>query len=265
MEEMSLKIDSLEKINTNRQNDLNNLTTFIETLSDGLDSIAQQENVLFYTNKGKERTIVDRKQLRKNLEMFQNSLKNQRQRIALLTDSLRKRGANITKLNSIVNYLNQQLDQKDKMIKMLQADLNKKNVNITQLTEHINTLTENNATLSQQVEEQYQALSVQNDIINEAYIMVGTKKELKDGGFLSGGFLKKTKVNVDNLTKDKFKQVDIRYFKEYIIKSKKPKILSQMPSGSYELKEDGNGGTILLITNPAQFWSVTNYLIIQTN
>ena len=83
-------------------------------LSDGLDSIAQQENMLFYTNKGKEGTIVDRKQLKKNIEMFAETIKNQRIRISELMETIKKRGANINKLNKLVNYLNQQSPTQEK-------------------------------------------------------------------------------------------------------------------------------------------------------
>jgi uncharacterized protein (DUF3084 family) len=262
--EMNAMIDSLEKVSADRQTDLTGLSLFIETLSDGLDSIAQQENVLFYTNKGKERTIVDRKQLKKNLEMFQNTLSTQRQRIAQLTDSLRRHGANIARLNTLVNYLNRQLDEKDKMIEQMQADLDKKNVNIAQLKERIVTLAEDNYALIEEADMHKQALIAQDNVINEAYIKIGTKKELMDVGILSGGFLKKTKVNFQNIPKDKFEKVDIRDYKEITIQSKKVKVLSQMPSSSYELKVNGDS-TVLHVVDLTAFWSISNYLIIQTN
>ena len=261
---MTAKIDSLERVNADRQYDITSFNLFIETLSNGLDSIAQQENTLFFTNKGTERTIVDRKQLKKNLEMFQNTLITQRQKIVELTESLKKRGADISKLNSLVNYLNQQLDEKDRMIKQMQADLDKKNVSIVRLKERINTLAEDNYTLTKEADTQKQTLIAQEKAINEAYIIIGTKKELKERGILSSGFLKKTKVNYQDLPKDKFKKIDIRTYKEVTIPSKKVKILTQMPSSSYEMKTDGDN-TTLHVTNPTEFWSVTNYLIIQTN
>ncbi|MBR6121188.1 MAG: hypothetical protein IKQ05_02200 [Prevotella sp.] len=264
VEEMTAKIDSLERVNADRQYDITSFNLFIETLSNGLDSIAQQENTLFFTNKGTERTIVDRKQLKKNLEMFQNTLITQRQKIVELTESLKKRGADISKLNSLVNYLNQQLDEKDRMIKQMQADLDKKNVSIVRLKERINTLAEDNYTLTKEADTQKQTLIAQEKAINEAYIIIGTKKELKERGILSSGFLKKTKVNYQDLPKDKFKKIDIRTYKEVTIPSKKVKILTQMPSSSYEMKTDGDN-TTLHVTNPTEFWSVTNYLIIQTN
>ena len=264
IENLNSKIDSLEKENTVSKKDLNDLNAFITTLSDGLDSIAKQESLLFYSNKGREQTIIDRKQLKKNLEVFASTLQEQRLKISQLTDSLKKRGTNISKLSNLVNYLNQQLDEKDKMIKQMQADLNKKNLNISQLKERIYTLAEDNQELTKDVDNQKKELSAKDDIMNEAYVMIATKKELKDGGFISGGFLKKQTVNYQNLSKEKFKKVDIRTYKEITIPSKKIKILTQMPSSSYEIKKDGEK-TIIKITDPMSFWNITNYLIIQTN
>lgn len=263
--EMQAKIDSLESVDSNHQKEFMDLSSFIETLSDGLDSIAIQENSLFYTNKGKERTIVDRKQLRKNLEMFQQTLSNQRLRIAQLTDSLRQKGTHMSKLNRLIDYLNQQLDSKDKLIQTLRADLEKKNVSIGQLNDMVNNLTEDNTKLTQEIEMRKEAMNAQNDAINLAFLKMGTKKELKDAGLLTGGFMKKKRVNYENLPKDKFMQVDIRLLTELPISSSKPKILSPMPESSYRLVKEGKDRTILRIIDPTFFWSVSNYLIIQTN
>lgn len=265
MAEMQETIDSLKKVDVNRLNDINNLTMFIETLSEGLDSIAQQEHSLFYTNKGKEGITIDRKQLRKNLEMFQQTLIGQRERIAQLADSLKRKGADMNKLNKIIAYLNQQLDSKNQLIQALRADLEKKNVNINQLNDKVSALTEDNATLSQQVEIHTKALTTQSDEYNQAYVKIGTKKELKNCGLLSGGFLKKTKVNYTNLQTSLFTKVDIRSLTEIPINSVNVKILSPMPVSSYTLVRGDDDKSVLKILDPTAFWCVSNYLIIQAN
>lgn len=261
--DLNLKIDSLEKVNASNKTDLVNLTSFIETLSDGLDSIAVKENSLFYTNQGKERTIRDRKQLKKNLEMFAQTLSNQRQRIALLTDSLKRSGANISKLNSIVAYLNQQLDNKERMIRSLQKELDQKNVDLSELSGQVSSLSEENLLLTEKVEKQSEAIKTQNDILNEGYVKIGTKKELKDGGLISGGFLKKNKINYNSLSKDGFQCIDIRTYTEIEINSGTPKVLTPMPTSSYEIRKVGKNKAVLHIIDPTSFWSITNYLIIQ--
>ena len=262
-DELSKEVDSLKNENTKKDRDIKDMMSFVGVLADGLDSIAKQEEILFYSNKGKEGTIIDRDQLKKNLEMFEKTLATQKQRIAQLVDSLKARGESLSKLTSLVTYLNQQLEEKDDMIKSLRADIDNKNVNISQLQQKVHTLTENNTKLNEKVENQLKALSVQTEIINEGYVKIGTKKALAELGLISTGFLKKTKVNYNDIDKDKFMRVDIRKFTEITINSSDPKILTQMPASSYRI-EKGKGTSTLYIIDPTAFWSVSNYLIIQT-
>ena len=108
------------------------------------------------------------------------------------------------------------------------------------------------------------ALSKQDDVINECYVRIGTKKQLLAAGLLKGGFLQKKKVNYEDVDKSKFSAVDIRKCREISLKSSNPKILTPQPSNrSYHFEESGDGHCVLVITNPALFWSVSNYLIIQ--
>lgn len=259
---LSKQVDSLQKENAKKDSDIKDMMSFVGVLADGLDSIAKQEEILFYTNKGKEGTVVDREQLKKNLEMFENTLVNQKKRIAQLVDSLKARGESLSKLTSLVTYLNQQMEEKDVLIKSLRSDLESKDVNIAQLQKRVSSLSEDNTRLTEKVEKQVQALTVQSEIINECYVKIGTKKQLSDLGIISGGFLKKTKVNHDVLQKDKFMRVDIRTFTEIPIQSGDPKILTQMPTSSYRIVKNGKTST-LYITDPTAFWSVSNFLIIQ--
>ncbi len=263
VDKLQQRIDSLQKVDALQKQEMNDLSGFISVLSDGLDSIAAKEDMLF-SNKGREGNHIDYKQLKLNLEMFENMLVQQKERITHLSDSLKAKGAKIEILNSLVNNLNQQLDEKNRMIRNLRADLDKKNVSIAQLRSKVSSLTESNSQLAEIAERQTQALAAQDEIINEGYVKIGSKKELTSGGFISGGFLKKKKVNYDNLSKDKFTSVDIRTFRELTIKSSSPKILTQMPSSSYKIVKGDNGTSVLKILDPTSFWSITNFLIIQT-
>ena len=249
------KVDSLEKENNHKDTQINDMMSFVGVLADGLDSIARQEDMLFAGSQGREGTGIDREQLKRNLEAFENMLNQQKQRIAQLADSLRSRGANLEKLTSLVNYLNQQLDEKNNVIRSLRADIDKKNVNIAQLQRRVSSLSESNTQLTKKVERQVEALDTQTEIINEGYVKIGTAKELKAQGILTGGFLKKKRVNVSTLRQDKFMKVDIRV-------SSDPKILTHMPPSSYRIVKNGKTST-LYVTDPTTFWSVSNFLIIQ--
>ena len=261
--QMEERIDSLQKENDRKDKDINDMTTFVSLLADGLDSIAKQEDMLFYTNKGREGTIVDKDQLKKNLDMFEEMLNLQKQRITQLADSLKSRGEKLSNLSRLVTYLNQQLDEKNTVINNLRSELQNKNVNLTQLQKKVTALTEDNTQLSQRVETQVQALKTQTEIINEGFVKIGTKKVLSDLGIITGGFLKKKKVNPNAIQQGQFMRVDIRYFKEIPLNSGNPKILTQMPTSSYRITQTGKSQSVLSILDPTAFWSVSNYLIVQ--
>lgn len=260
---MEKQIDSLQSENARKDKDISDMADYVYEMADGLDSIAKHENMLFYTNKGSEGTVTDRNQLKKNLDMFENMLNHQRKRIAQLSDSLKHRGNQMDKLSHMVDYLNKQLDEKDAMIAQLRKDLEKKNVDIAQLHKRLTNLSESNTQLSQTIEGQIEALKTQSDMINEGYVKVGTKKELSNLGILSGGFLKKKKINPNAISKEHFMKVDIRAFNEIQINSDSPRILTQMPSNSYKFVKTGKNMSTLYILDVTQFWSMSNYLIIQ--
>lgn len=263
LSEMKELIDSLQNENIKKDQNIGEMTTYVTLLADGLDSIAKQEDLLFYSNKGKEGTIVDKNQLKKNLDMFEEMLNQQKKRISQLADSLRSRGENLNKLSHLVSFLNQQLDEKNNLIKRLRVELDNKNVDISQLQRRVSALTEDNTKLSNKVEAQVSAINVQSEIINEGYLKIGTKKTLSDLGIISGGFLKKKKVNPNAIQQGQFMRVDIRTFKEIPLKSANPKILTQMPSSSYKIEETGKNQSVLHILDANAFWSISNYLIIQ--
>ena len=264
IDRLNQTIDSLQQVDINRQAEVSDLNSFITTISDGLDSIAVHQGKLT-SNKGREGIYIDKRELKKNLEALENTVQQQRSRIANLVDSLRARGANIAKLQNLVNHLNQQLEEKEQMIQQLKADLEKKNFSISQLESSVSSLSESNSQLSEKVERQVQALTAQDEMMNEAYVRIATKKELAAEGLISGGFMKKSKANTDNFQKSKFNKVDIRHFKEIPTRSKSPKILTQMPASSYKLVKNSDDTMTLQILDPTTFWSVSNFLIIQTN
>ena len=103
----------------------------------------------------------------------------------------------------------------------------------------------------------------QDKALNTAWFVFGTKSELKEQKIIESKFLQKTKVLSDaEFNKDYFTQIDIRTDKEIKLYSKNAELLTTHPAGSYELAKDAKEQLVLKITNPAQFWSVSRYLVI---
>lgn len=256
--------DSIKRVCLEREKELDELNSMIITIAVGLDSIAMQENVLC-SNKSGDGVLLSRKQIMENLNFFEELLEKQRSKIQQLQDSIKSiNGVGVEKMKSIISFLNQQLAEKDAVIQQLKRDIGNKNKNIRELR----TVMASMRTTMEKTEKKNkilnEALSAQDETINECYVKIGTKKELKKAGILTGGFLAKKKINYSSIDKSKFTPVDIRDFREIRLHSNKPQILTPIPTGdSYTLIKNGDGTCTLSIKNATKFWSVSNYLIIQ--
>jgi len=256
------QIDSLRQADEQHKSELNDVVSFIDALSEGLDAISVQEEQLFDGSLEKQGNA--RQLMLKRLESFSETLTTQRERIKALSDSLLARGAKIEKLQGLVTMLNQQIDQKDKMISQLRTELNNKNVDIAKLKTHVGQLTKANQEFAEYVENQVKAEAERSERDNAVYVVVGSSDVLKQAGITSGGgFLSKKKVSADMPT-EYFTKKDMRNFTQLEIPSAKPKIVSNMPKKSYTIEKTGKDQSVLTITDPASFWSQTRYLVIQT-
>lgn len=256
--------DSLLAENNHQKDRLDKINSMVSTINSALDSIAIQENMLFINPESEIQ--VSRNDALRNLARYEQVLKNQRERIDNLKHELEF--SDSTKLNGMVEILKQQLDAKDKQIAHLKTELARKDVDISRLRQEVlsqrtrieeqsNTIVQlDNATKMQEV-----ALTKQDEIINSGYVIVGTKKDLERKGVIK----KKRLIPESALDKNKFARVDIRKYREVTFSAKKPKILTDMPQNSYSLTTNGTGDFTLRITNPSDFWRISNYLIIQTD
>lgn len=257
--------DSILQDNKNKTQQLDELNGVLSAIAIGLDSIAVQENLLFNSS-GRDGVHLDKHEIAARLNGMADILARQRAKIQALQDSLanRKTSQSVEHLQRVVEFLNQQLAEKDQVIKSLRADLNNSKKDITQLRASLSDMKNRTVKAENKTQVLTTALSKQDDVINECYVRIGTKKQLLAAGLLKGGFLQKKKVNYEDVDKSKFNAVDIRKFREITLKSNNPKILTPQPSNrSFHFEESGDGSCTLVITNPTLFWSVSNYLIIQ--
>ena len=266
--------DSIARASARTQNEYLNLSDFVNYISTSLDSIARQEHMIF-DESNRERPLT-RKEVRERMDLYLQLLKRQRERIALLTDSvagLRARGVDmgqsveLDKLSSMVEFLTQQIEAKDLEIQKMKRELATKNRSISELRENLSTVQQNVTELTERSENLAQALSARDEAENEAFVRFATKKELENEGLISKGslFKKGGKVDYSKFKSAGFRAVDIRTFTELTIRAKKIKLVTPAPEGSYVTTKNSDGTWTLQITNPTEFWSVSNYLLIQTD
>lgn len=247
-------IDSLRQANQQQQNSLQEMTTFVTTMSDGMNAIAQQENMIF-NNGGNEGTSLDKEQLKSHLETLANTLTEQRSKIKALSDSLKARGADLSKMQGLIDNLTRQLEEKDKVIAQLRQDVEQKNFSIADLQKKLNVAMAGSAQYEQRAAKAEKELAT----ITSAYVLMGTKEALLDGGYID----KRKHVQTETMPKGDFTKVNIYQFTELDIPTRSPKLLTDHPRKSYSIEKIDKENRKLVITNPQLFWSSSRYLIIQ--
>ena len=242
----------------------------LEVLATSLDSIRIQEGILT-VRKDENGKPLKRDQIRQNLKILSDVIQRQKDRIDELESKLTDEGKTTQYYKTLVAQLRKDIAAKDEEIIRMTRELSQKNETIAQLNTEVTTLKNDVADISaknkeqeKKIDEQAKTITAQTVKMNTAYVMIGTKKELKKAGLLkniSGG-----KLDPEGIDLSMFKQMDLRKVQEFKIDSYKPKILTTHPKSSYELSVDEDSDddvSFLKIKDPSSFWSMSNFLIIQ--
>lgn len=256
------QVDSLQTALEKKSADYRQLDEALTVISTGLDSIAMQETAIF--NPDKESPHPNQQQIKEALDHYKETLKTQRERIAQLEKQLSGSNNEVGKLQRIVIALKAQLAEKESQIASLQQDLDGKTITIDILKGRMNSLAQRSENQQRVITMQNQIMETQDKQLNEAYVVMGSKSELKKSGLLKGGFMKKSSVDLSAVDKSLFKAIDVRVVTEIEINAKKATVLTPMPADSYKIEQTGKT-CVLRISDPERFWQSSKFLIIQTN
>lgn len=257
--------DSLRIASQQQSERLASINKMVTTINTALDSISEEEGLLFIDPKS-EFPIRPVDALR-NLDRYESVLRHYQEKIARLQASIKDSG-NDAEVLELVEHMRHQLAEKDAQIASLREELSKKDVDIEKLRQKVESqrvLIDDQATaiaeLDRKSQAQTQALVKQDEMINQCYVLIGTKKDLERKGVLK----KKKLVNDAVLDRSKFAKVDIRKWREISFEAKRPRILTNMPESSYRLTTSSKHNFTLEVLNPTDFWSISNFLVIQTD
>lgn len=254
--------DSLRQKNEVQQRRMENLNNILGVINTSIDSITQGENIIRINinSEGK----LNRADALQNIKNLAQLIDNQKLRIAQLEEQINNSeymdGLDSNVQQIILNY-KAQIAQKEQEISNLRQLLEQKNIDIAQLQSRLGAQANRIEELGRLNAIQNEALSRQDAMLNQCYMRVGDKKTLEQLGIVKKGKI----VASGALDRSKFSKVDIRSFTELEFDAKRPRILTSMPENSYILTTNGKNHYSLQITNPSEFWSISNYLVIQTN
>ena len=248
-EQLVGEIDSLRNVIVERDASLDEMIATINVVEEGFRSINEAQGRININTAGLEKN-TDR--LKENFAFISNTLTKNKEEIERLKKQLNQSYTNSKQLKIMLDNLQTQLIEKSREIETMHEILAQKNIHIADLDKAVAELTEKNNSSLQKIDEQDKQL-------NAVWYAIGTKRELKGEKILvDGKVLNGTETNMDYFT-----QVDMRELASVPTHSKRAKLLTTHPEGSYTLVRDENKMYTLNITDPQAFWSVSRYLVIQ--
>ena len=247
--------DSLQKIITEKDTEINDMMGTLNEIQEGFREINEAENRVTVVKDGEGTNKTQ--QIKENILFIANTMKHNRELVEKLRQQLRTSNVKGEQFKTTIENLMKQLDEKEQQLQQLRVELDAKDIHISELNETINNLNTNVGQLTTESKQKSETISNQDKQLNTAWFVFGTKSELKEQHIIEGG-----RVLQSNFNNNYFTKIDIRVNKEIKLYSKSAKIMTIHPSSSYTLTRDTNNQYVLRITNPQLFWSTSKYLVI---
>ena len=267
VEKLRQENDSLVQLNAQTKADFDEMLQLMNDVEDGFRQIKEAENYLVVQSSATgEVDMTTRERLKSDMQLVAQTLKDNKEKLAKLQSQLKNSKYQSSQFQKTVERLNAEIESKTAMIVSLQEELAKRDVRIQELDNAVSELAGQVNTLTEETEKQKSTISSQEKEINTVYYVFGTTKELKEQKIISGGGLfKASEVMKGDFNKNYFTKEDLRTFKQVSLESKKAKLLTTHPEGSYTFEKNDKDLLTLVITNPTEFWSLSKYLVIKVD
>lgn len=252
------ELDSLQSVIDKKDLELNDLMGTFNEIQQGFNLINEAEGrINLMSANTEENGVADN--IRENMKYIQDKLIENRAKIEELQKKLKSSNIAAGKFKESVENLTNQLKEKAVEIEKLRLQLAEKDVVIASLNDSLFALSEEHKLIIEKNAKTEEIARVQDQMLNTAWYVFGTSRELKEHRILVKGDVLQT----NDFNKDYFTKIDIRKTTVIPLSSKSAKILTTHPKGSYELMEDSKGEYTLRILDAGKFWSVSKYLVIR--
>jgi hypothetical protein len=236
------------------------LLTF-DQIENDLNLIKQKENIITVKSSDSEFSKTRKDQILNDIRYINTLLESNKKKIASLSAQLKNSGGTIKGLQTRIASLETTVKQYETEMAALKETLVQKEFEIGQLNTRM-------TALEVTVQEKDSQIIDQTDLLNQAYLTSGTFKELKEKGIVSkeGGFLGlgRKESLVKDLNDNLFSKIDVRETKTIPVNSKDAKLITNHPSGSYEMVHEGNNRIASIeITDPDMFWKISKYAVVE--
>lgn len=253
--DLTQRIDSLNRVNVQKDNEINDMLETLNTIEDGFRAINEAQGRVTVERRGEGADAAQR--IRENMQFINETMTQNKDLINKLRLRLRDSNTASEQLRKTLENLTAQLETKESELAVLRQELEAKDIHIAELDEQVSQLNEDVTSLKDDKARKEETISQQDKELNTAWYVFGTKRELKEQNILKSG-----EVLQGNFNKNYFTKIDIRVDKEIKLYSRDVEMLTAHPANSYTLQRDANKQYVLRINNPEQFWSTSKYLVV---
>ena len=268
--ELQAQLDSIQITSAQRDAEFDEVFAVLNEIEKGLQTIRETERMLTIQSVvGGEISAKAREQMKNDMSFVIATLESYKAQIATLEKEKRSQS---TEFQKRLNSLSAELETKTRLIEDLSAQLAERDrllrlqsEQIVSLDESISGLKQDLGALQQESVRKEHKIEAQDYTIFSAYYILGEKSDLIAANVMSkGGLFRAAKISYQ-AEQNAFTRIDIREVKQIPLHSKRAKVLSIHPAGTYTLDADDNGALTLHISRPEVFWEQTKYLVVKLN
>jgi chromosome segregation ATPase len=268
------KYDSVVAVSSGKAGENAELTKIISEIESNLDSVSRGQNLVSELNKEGYENQKDK--IDAMIAGMNQFMEKNREKMAALERKISKSGKANSALQKMVESLKKQITEKEEQIVAMQSTIQGLEVKVGELNQTVATKDQEIAAQNEQITKKDNELAERQKTIENketelttAWVAYGTKKELtekgiikKEGGVLGMGKVLKISEKLDN---NNFRKINIKTLSEIKLGMvKKKRMVSSHPENSYYYTISGED-VFVKITDPAKFWSLTKYCVIEVD
>ncbi|HMC97821.1 MAG TPA: hypothetical protein VKG92_09215 [Flavobacteriales bacterium] len=238
------------------------MTMSFDDIEKNLALMEEQEKLVTSEASGNELAMDKRKRIVRNVQLMNGLMQESRDKIAELNARLDKSKIEASGLRKKLKELDAMLASRDSSITSMKDQLLAKDFRITQVNDQL-------TAIELEIAKREAIILQQETEINKAYVVMGTYKELEQKGVLTkeGGLvgIGKHVTLRDDARAAQFREVDLRELHKVPleVKADKAVLVTEHPKGSYRIVEENDGLAYLEINDPAEFWRLSKYMVVE--
>ncbi len=264
-EALQAERDSLALVQQLMQEEMESYFATMNQIELNIEKIKNAEKIISMQSMGSDTDLDTRNKISDDLAYINEMLQANREEIERLKKRLSTSTLKSAELDRTIARLTRSLEEETRKVKELEVKLAEREALIYQLSDELEAKSSDIELLKEESQQKDNIIKEQDDAIHTAWYVFGTSRELKEQNIItSAGWFRPKRVLENDFNKNYFVRIDARRTKMIPLYSSRAKILSTHPNTAYSLEKE-NGLFTLLITDIDEFWSVSNYLVIEVD